>query len=119
MWRSTRFWLSPLAGVAVSVALWISVESIHPIFSRFAASGLVPAIIAGTFGGFSSALVAPNRKILISFLVGVFLTGTLLLLFYRHEPAWSRHLWFYWWPIWLIPSFVLGGYLGRRHWQVV
>jgi hypothetical protein len=106
-------------GIAVSVAVWLFVDSIHPIFGRLAASGLVPAIVAGVFGGFTSALIAPKRKVRVAFLVGAFLMATLLLLFYRHEPTWSRNIWFWWWPIWLLPAFVLGGYLGRRYWQVV
>jgi hypothetical protein len=119
MWRKARFCLSPFIGIGVSVTAWVFVTSIHPIFGQFSASGLVPAVVAGVLGGLASALLAPNRKVLVSFLVGLFLTSALLLLFYRHEPRWSRDLWFWWWPIWLLPSYVLGGYLGRRYWQVV
>ena len=116
---AARFWLSPFMGVGVSVAVWLFVGSIHPIFWQLSASGLVPAILAGILGGLTAALVAPNRKVLVSFLVGLFLTVALLLLFFHHEPGWSRNLWFWYWPIWLLPSYVLGGYLGRRYWQAV
>jgi hypothetical protein len=116
---AARFWLSPFMGVGASVAVWLFVGSIHPIFWQLTASGLVPAILAGILGGLTAALVAPNRKVLVSFFVGLFLTIALLLLFFRHEPGWSRNLWFWYWPIWLLPSYVLGGYLGRRYWQAV
>jgi hypothetical protein len=119
MLRTARFCLSPFVGIVVSVTTWMFVTSIHPIFGQFSASGLVPAVVAGVLGGFISALLAPNYKVLMSLLVGLFLTTTLLLVFYRHEPPWSRNLWFWWWPIWVVPSYVSGGYLGRRYWLVV
>jgi hypothetical protein len=119
MARSVRFWVAPFGGIGISVAVWLVAVSIHPIFWQFGASGLVPAIVSGTLGGLTSSVIAPSRKVLISFLVGLLLTAGLLFLLFGHEPGWSRNLWFWWWPIWLLPSYVLGGYLGRRYWQAV
>jgi len=116
--RAARFWLSPVIGISVCVAVWVIVVDIHPIFSRMAASGLVPVFVAGILGGLTVAVISPTRKVLVSFLAGLFLTVALLLLFSRQGPG-PRNPWFWYWPIWLVPSYVIGGYLGRRYWQAV
>jgi hypothetical protein len=116
---AVRFWLAPLVGICICVGVWLMVVNIDPIFWQLGPSGLVAAILAGTLGGFASALVAPNRKVLVASVVGLFLTIALSVLLFRHGHREPRNSWIWYWPAWLVPSFVLGGYLGRRYWKPV
>jgi hypothetical protein len=117
MMTGVRYSLAPFIGIAVSVVTWMIVTSIHPIFSQLSPSGLVPVIVGGIVGGLSSAIVTPKNKVLVAFLVGLSLSVALLLVLFRHDVSRFRNPLVWYWPIWLIPSYVVGGFLGRRYWQ--
>jgi hypothetical protein len=115
MTPAKRYVLAFALGDGVAVAAWFLVGSIHPRFWLMGPATVILGIVAGIAGGFSAGLVAPRRKVLISFLVGMVLAFVLLALY----PIFGFHLgprnpllWY--WPIWLIPGFVFGGFLSNK-----
>jgi hypothetical protein len=103
----------------MSVLAWLFVSSIHPVFWEFAASALVPVIVGGVLGGVTSSVIAPKHKVLVASLAGLSLSGALLMVLFRHDIVRFREPWIWYWPVWLIPSFAIGGYLSRRYWAAV
>jgi len=81
---------------------------------------LVPTIIAGILGGVVAAVIFPKRKAVSACLVGILLAGCILFLLFRHSLGHGRHNpWLWYWPIWLVPTYAIGGFLGRRYWNTV
>jgi hypothetical protein len=109
----SRYARAPVLATAISVAAWIAIASIHPIFTRLALSGLVPVIVAGCAGGFVAALVVPRHKVMIASIIGASLA---LILISRFPNRGTRELWLWYWPLWLAPTYAIGGVLGRRLW---
>jgi hypothetical protein len=113
-----RYCMAPVVAIALSIAVWIGIIDLHPMFWRSAI--LVPTIIAGILGGVAAAMIFPKRKALSACLVGILLTGCILFLLFRHSFGHSRpNPWLWYWPIWLIPTYAIGGFLGRRYWKAV
>lgn len=112
---STGFFLA-LVG---SFLVWGAIASAHPIFSQLAPSGLVPPFAAGIVGGFVAGLFAPQHKLAFSACVGVFLAGALLglMALTGHFQLGQRNPLFWFWPAWLVPSFIIGGVLSRGLWR--
>jgi Mn2+/Fe2+ NRAMP family transporter len=112
-----RYWLAPIVGASISVGAWFFIVSIHPIFATMSITGLIPTLVAGILGGFACSVVFPKFKVLSSFLVGFALALILFFLIFRQVMGPSRNPLLWYWPAWVIPSYVAGGYLGRRHWK--
>ena len=103
-----------VGGVAVAVGVWAAVVGAHPIFTELALSGLIPGVVAGLLGGLVAAMIAPRYKVAVATLAGTLVSAVLLQHLLRHgfsHGAKNPMLWY--WPIWLIPSFAVGGYLSR------
>jgi hypothetical protein len=104
-----------VAGVAVAVGVWAAVVGAHPIFTELALSGLIPGVVAGLLGGLVVAMIAPRHKVVVATIAGSLVAAVLLQHLLRHglsHGAKNPLLWY--WPIWLIPSFAVGGFLSRR-----
>ncbi len=71
---------------------------------------------AGVLGGITCALIAPTYKIAIAsgtgFLFGAFLLAAFYIFGNSRLPPDVNPLYWYW-PIWLFPSYVFGGFIGN------
>jgi len=118
--NALRFFVGAIGGIACAVAVWMLVAPIHPIFGQLALIGLVVPIIAGIGGGFVSGLVAPHHKVGFAVITGIALTTVLLAFMLRHGPSHlERNPLLWYWPIWLVPAFAIGGVLSRGLWRAV
>jgi len=114
---SPRYFLAIVLGLALAFIAWGAISSSHMIFMQVSLAGQIPGAVAGLLGGFVVALVAPRHKVLLAFLTGTAISIVLLRFFLRHGiPRFDRDTLLYCWPIWLGPSFALGGYLARNLW---
>jgi hypothetical protein len=115
---TVRYLSAYVLGIAVAIGVVMLVAPAHPIFRTVAPSGLVPVILAGVLGGFVSGLLAPRHKMLTASLAGAIPTTVAMLFLLRHgfsHDGKNPFLWY--WPAWLLPCFVVGGYLSRRYWM--
>ena len=112
-----RFPLGAFFAITVAFGVWYVITAIHPIFTVLAISGLIPTVLAGLIGGFIAALFAPSNKVAFSAFLGFAIAGTLLVLMilFHYQPA-SRNLLLWYWPLWLVPCFAVGGFLARKPW---
>jgi hypothetical protein len=112
-----RFPFGALLAIIAALSVWCGLAAIHPIFTVFAASGLIPAVLAGLIGGFIAGLFAPSHKVAFSTFLGIALVGVLLvfMVLFHYEPA-GRNLILWYWPLWLVPCFAVGGFLSRKLW---
>jgi hypothetical protein len=118
--NAIRFLGGAIGGIACAVGIWMLVVPIHPIFGQLSLSGLAVPIIAGVGGGFVSGVAAPHHKIRFAVITGVALTALLLAFMLRHGPSHlERNPLLWYWPIWLVPAFAIGGFLSRRFWRAV
>lgn len=113
---SARLMVGAVCGASVAVAAWILIVATNPVFfGRLSLSGLLAPIIAGMAGGFVAALAAPHHKVGLAAVTGVALTAILLAFMLRHGFTHAERnplLWY--WPIWLAPSFSVGGFLAGK-----
>ena len=117
--NAIRFSAGVILSVASSVVVWAAVVNVHPIFTRLSASGLVPVIAGGVVGGFVAGLFAPNRKVFFSACVGFSFAGLLLgVMLWGNIQLGQRNPFYWFWPAWLAPAFLIGGFLSRRLWRV-
>lgn len=114
-----RFCFGVILGIGSAVVAWSQIAVSHPIFMSLSASGLVPPIVAGIIGGFVAALFAPHHKFLFASVLGCSFAGAILLYMVTHRfPLAGRNPFVWYWPAWLAPAFIAGGYLSRRLWCV-
>ncbi len=111
-----QYMLAVGCGIGVAFCIFGSVSQLHIIFIQLTLAGLIPSWIAGLSGGFVTGLIAPRHKLIVATSVGFFLMFLLMSFFLRY--GWShndyRHPLIWYWPIYLLPTFALGGYLARR-----
>ena len=115
-----RYILAVILGIGISVLSWQYISTIHPIFIKLQASGLVAPVFSSILGGFVVAVLSPNYKIRMSALIGSILSVPIL--FYLLHNGFShlgRNPFFWYWPAYVIPSFIVGGFLGRGLWRHV
>ena len=118
--NAMRFLGGAIGGIACAVAVWTLVAPTHPVFGQLALSGLVVPLIAGIGGGFVSGVAAPRYKVGFAAVTGVALAIVLLAFMLRHGPSHlERNPLLWYWPIWLVPAFAIGGFLSRRLWRAV
>lgn len=114
-----RFSLGALLGIGSAAFAWAQISGIHPIFQSLSPSGLVPPIAAGIVGGFIAGLLAPHHKFLFASVLGCTFAGAIVLYMVMYRfPLGGRNPLFWYWPAWLAPAFIVGGYLSRRFWCV-
>ena len=110
-----RFLVSAIAGPAVAFLVWLGFTSFGRPFIGMSVLGLVPVVSAGIVGGAVSALTAPSHKLQFAIVIGVIMGGILLFIMFSggRYPLNGRNPFFWYWPAWLIPCFVVGGMLGK------
>lgn len=101
------------SAVGLAALVYLGVSSIHPIFSMLAMSALVPVVFAGLTGGFVCGLFVRPRKIWVAAIMGMACAFLLLgcMVLFGFYPG-HRNPWIWFWPIWLVPSFTVGGALA-------
>jgi hypothetical protein len=113
--NTVRFLGGALLGVGSAIGVFMLLVSIDLPLWRVAGTVLVPAIVAGVIGGFISGLVAPHHKVLLSTTVGIAISTVMLAFLLRNGLSHSgRNPFFWYWPAWVAPSFLVGGILSRR-----
>ena len=112
-----RYISSIVLGIASAIATWALVLDTHPMFVSVSFAGLVPGIVAGLVGGFVAGWLAPRRKLIVPMLLG-FLSAAFLLgsIFSRGSIRGDHNPFLWYWPMWLLPAFAIGGYLSRNLW---
>jgi hypothetical protein len=111
---ATRYIGAVVLGIGSSIAAWLAVSNTLPIFSAFAPSGLVPTIVAGVLGGFICGAVAPRHKMALAAIVGLALAASLIcIMVLTHMNALNRNPLLWYWPVYLLPTFAVGGILSR------
>ncbi len=111
-----RYIVSPVLGVFAAILVAKFSLSFWPAAGSATILGVLWVFAAGTFGGVACSLIAPAHKIAVAsgtrFVFGVYL---LIVLFAgRHSQYHSDTsplLWY--WPIWLLPSYLFGGIVGN------
>ena len=116
--RTLRFFLAAVFSAVVSFLVWAAVGEAHPIFIQLAPSGLLPVLVAGLLGGFTCGLIAPQRKPMFSAFVGICLSAVPLWLIASNDfPLGLRNPAIWYWPVWLIPTYAVGGFMSRHYWR--
>ena len=113
-----RYAAGVAVGLVAAVFTWFAIASTHPIFSQVSLSGLVPSLASGVVGGAITGLFAPRRKLMFAGVVGSALTAALLAA--MHTRGWyagNRNPFLWYWPAYVLPSFLLGAALTRRLWR--
>jgi len=101
-------------GITVMALVFILMLWAFPGTTSWNSQGMIPAIVAGVFGGAVCYMLAPLRGIAIALSAGGFLTFCLLgIMFILKLEANGQNLLSFYWPIWFIPASYLGAYLGR------
>ena len=112
-----RYILGASMSIGAAILVWIALVSVHPIFWILGPSGLIAPIVAGICGGFIAGALSSSRKILFATIIGMLLATPLLAFMLRH--GWShselRPFAFWYWPAWLIPSYLIGGYVSQHY----
>lgn len=109
-----RYFAAVLIGVGVAVSCWFLIATAHPIFHGYQPSALIPPVLAGLLGGMAAALLAPRHKVVIAVLCGVLIAGPFLGWLLRNGFShFGRDPVYWYWPVWLIPAFALGGFMMR------
>ena len=115
---SIRYTVGTVVGLAAAVVTWLAVASAHPIFSQLSPSGLVPSLVAGLVGGAITSLFAPRQKLMFAGLVGLAVAVALLaVLLTRGWYTGSRNPFLWYWPAYVLPTFLAGAVLTHRHWR--
>ncbi len=108
-----RYVLAPLAGTAAGVATWLVVAPwmVSPL-NLGLWSGVVSGSIAGFIGGTAVALFTPHNGLRIATFTGAFVSSILVTwwLFFGADRL-GRPLLLWYWPIWIVPAFALGGWV--------
>ncbi|WP_156879045.1 hypothetical protein [Oceanobacter kriegii] len=113
-----RYILAWVLGISISFFAWYQIALAHPIFTQLGASGLVAPIAASLLGGFVVSVVSPSHKISMSVAVGFVVALPMLLFLLRNGFSHlGRNPFFWYWPVYVIPFFSIGGFLGRGIWR--
>lgn len=111
-----RYMIGPMLGIYAAFTFAELSLNLWPDAGTATILGVLWIVAAGTFGGLICALIAPAHKIAIASGTG-FVFGTIILtawyLFGQGLPPPNTNplLWF--WPVWLLPSYVFGGFIGN------
>lgn len=111
-----RFIVSPALGVFAAFLFADLSLGYWPAAGTATVLGVLWIFAAGTFGGVACSTIAPAHKIAVAGGTG-FLFGVILLIAFfvgRHSqyPSDTNPLLWYW-PIWLLPSYLFGGIVGN------
>jgi hypothetical protein len=114
----SRYILAWVLGIGVSVLAWYGISMSHRIFTHFGIGALVAPIVAGILGGAVVSIFAPKNKISMSAAVGfVVVSPIFYLLLHKGFNHFGRNPFIWYWPIYVIPSFIIGGIMGRNIWR--
>ena len=111
-----RYIVGPILGICAAFLFAELSLNLWPDPGTATILGVMWIIAAGTFGGLVCAIIAPAHKIAIAsgtgFLFGTFLLTAWYLFGQGQLPRDTNPLlWF--WPIWLLPSYLFGGFIGN------
>ena len=109
-----RYLLAWIAGISITIFAWYLIATTHPTFTKLSIIGLVPSVAASILGGFVVACLSPKYKVKMALSVG-FVVALPMLVFLLHSgfSHYGRNPFFWYWPVYVIPFFVVGGILGR------
>lgn len=95
--------------------MWLGFTSFGSPFIGMSILGLLPVISAGIVGGLVTYIIAPSQKFQFAVAIGSIMGGVLLFVMFSggRYPLNGRNPFFWYWPAWLIPCFVIGGLLGK------
>lgn len=114
-----RYVLAVILGISVSVTVWLQIASAHPIFAQLQLSGLIAPVAASILGGFIVSVVSPKHKIRLSALVGFVVTLPMLVFMLNDGFShFGRNPFIWYWPVYIVPFFCVGGFLGRNIWRL-
>ena len=107
-----------LLGICITIFTWNFITLALPIFMQFSISALIAPIIASILGGLVVAIFSPRHKVIMSAAVGFAISLPLLLFLLRNGLShFDRNPFFWYWPVYVMPFFCVGGYLGRSIWR--
>ena len=111
-----RYLLGLILGFGVAFVVWIVLLNVTPGAGTMSLKGLVPVFGAGLVGGIVAAVVAPSHKSVVAITLGFIVGGSLVaaIMLSRHFPLGGRNPLFWYWPMWFIPAFACGGFIGQR-----
>lgn len=114
----SRYISAWLLGICTTIITWNLVTLAYPIFMQFSISALIAPIIASILGGLVVAIFSPRHKVIMSAAVGFAISLPLLLFLLRNGLShFDRNPFFWYWPVYVMPFFCVGGYLGRSIWR--
>jgi hypothetical protein len=112
--NSIRIVFAFVFGIGAAVFVWYLIGQSHHSFTQLGFLGLVPPIASGVIGGAITSTIAPNRKAIYATMAGLILVLPLLAFLLRNGFShFGRNPFFWYWPIWLLPSFAVGGFLAQ------
>lgn len=113
-----RYILALQLGIFGSVFVWYLIASFSPMFVQLGGSGLVPSAVASIFGGFVTASISPSNKVRVAAIAGFCISLPMYFYLFRYGLSHhGRNPFFWYWPIYVLPLFCLGGFLGRGVWR--
>jgi len=113
-----RYLIAFVLGIGAAYFVWSQITLSHPIFFQLGASGLIAPISASIFGGFIVASISPEHKIRMSAIAGLIVALPLMFFLFRNGFShYDRNPFFWYWPVYVLPFFYLGGFLGRNVWR--
>lgn len=112
--NSVRMATAFTLGIGAAVLSWYFIGQLHSSFMQLTLLGLVPPVASGLIGGVVTAAITPNRKTVSATAAGVILTLPLLAFLLRNGLShFGRNPFLWYWPVWLVPSFAIGGFLMK------
>ena len=113
MQTKRRIFLAVISGTIGAVLLWFGLLEIYPKFGRMNYISLIQPIMSGIFGGIVVSSIIEKRKIFYAFISSLLLVTPLMAFILRNGLSdFGRNPILWYWPLWLIPSFVVGGVIG-------
>ncbi len=113
--RRNQQYLALIIGVITAIGAWIIVALSHPSFWRLEPMALIPPVFAGLLGGAITGLITPANKIRLAVFAGMIVALPAVAFLLRNGFShFGRNPLLWYWPIWVVPAFSLGGYLSSR-----
>ena len=106
---------SVILGVTSSVLLWYFLVTSVQLFTKFSYWILVPPILSGVVGGAFVFYFAPEHKSKLTLIVGFLVAVPMLFFLFKNGFSHlGRNPIIWYWPVYIIPSFFIGGQIVNR-----